>query len=103
MTNASRQGDIDSGEGKIVNGAATVFINGQPAGLHISTLTTHSGSQPIVIDEFGYTEYGGGNEGAVTTEGSPSVFIEGQQLLRIGSSTSCNHVIISGSPDVFCP
>lgn len=90
MPNASRVGDANQAGGRIVRGAATVFINGIPAGLHVSPITPHS-------------PYKGPHTSAVTTDGSPSVIVEGCPLLRVTSGNSCGHSIVEGSPDVFCP
>lgn len=94
MSGASRLGDTNAEGGKILHGADTVFINGQPAGLHVSEITPHAPwrrkSHPP-------------HRSSKTTEGSPSVIVEGQPLLRIGSSTTCGHPIVQGSSDVFCP
>lgn len=90
MPNASRVGDINQEGGRIVHGASTVYINGIPAGLHVSPITPHSPHKEP-------------HESAVTTDACESVIIEGHQLIRVGSGNSCGHVIIQGSPDVFCP
>ena len=73
MAALSRKGDTDQPGGAIMRGASTVFCNGIPVGLH------------------------------VTTEGSPTVFAESCPVLRIGSGNSCGHSIVQGSPDVFVP
>ena len=84
MNPMSRIGDMDTRGGRIIRGAATVFLNNRPAGLHVSPLTPHPGGK-----------------NSVTTNGSPTVFIEGCPVLRVTSGTSCGHVIIEGSTDVF--
>jgi uncharacterized Zn-binding protein involved in type VI secretion len=88
MPALSRKGDIDSGGGKIIRGAATVFCNGIPVGLHVSPITPHGIGKHAC---------------AVTTDGSPTVFCEGVQVLRIGSGNDCGHPIAQGSGDVFVP
>lgn len=94
MPNLSRQGDANSTGGTIVRGAATVFANGIPVGLHVSTITPHApwGKRPHPP-----------HKAATTTEGSPTVICEGSNVLRVGSGNSCGHSITQGSPDVFCP
>jgi uncharacterized Zn-binding protein involved in type VI secretion len=94
MSGASRLGDANSMGGTILKGASTVFINGQPAGLHVSQITPHAPWGRKVHPP---------HSASKTTEGSPSVFVEGQALLRIGSGTTCGHPIVGGSSDVFCP
>ena len=88
MAKLSRKGDQDSGGGKIVRGAGTVFANGIAVGLHVSGITSH-GTGP--------------HASATTTEGSPTVFAEGVAVLRIGSGNSCGHPISQGSDNVFVP
>jgi len=89
MAQLSRKGDQNSEGGKIVRGAGTVFANGIAVGLHVSDITPHpSGSK---------------HASAKTTEGSPTVFAEGDPVLRVGSGNSCGHKITQGSPDVFVP
>jgi len=85
MPNASRIGDVNNAGGAIVRGAVSVFINGIPAGLHVSPITPHQKHHPV------------------TTDGSPSVIVETCPLLRITSGNTCGHVIVQGSPNVFCP
>lgn len=93
MAGASRLGDANTVGGKIMNGAKTVYINGQPAGLHVSQITPHSPwGKPHPP-----------HSASRTTEGSPTVYVEGKPLLRKGSGTTCGHPIAEGSSDVFCP
>jgi uncharacterized Zn-binding protein involved in type VI secretion len=93
MAGASRLGDKNQAGGAIMRGAGSVFIDGQPAGLHVSQLTPHAPwGRPHPP-----------HEAAVTTEGSPSVIIEGSPVLRIGSGNSCGHSIVEGSSTVFVP
>ena len=42
MAGASRVGDANSAGGTITRGAGTVFIDGRPAGLHVSGITPHA-------------------------------------------------------------
>ena len=94
MSNVSRKGDSNNAGGKIMHGASTVFINGVPAGLHVSQITPHS--------PFGKPHPP--HAASRTTGGVTStVFCEGQQLIKVGTTTSCGHVIVEGSPDVFVP
>lgn len=88
MAQLSRKGDQNQAGGKIVRGAATVFANGIAVGLHVSDITPH-GSGP--------------HAKAKTTEGSPTVFVEGVPVLRVGSSNTCGHRISQGSPNVYVP
>jgi uncharacterized Zn-binding protein involved in type VI secretion len=88
MPQLSRKGDQDSGGGRIIRGAGTVFANGIPVGLHVSDITSH-GIGP--------------HASAKTTEGSPTVFVENCPVLRVGSGNTCGHPISQGSPDIFVP
>jgi uncharacterized Zn-binding protein involved in type VI secretion len=90
MAALSRKGDTDEPGGAIMRGAATVFCNGIPVGLHVSPISPHA-------------PWDGPHGSARTTEGSPTVFAEGCQVLRIGSGNTCGHRIIQGSKDVFVP
>lgn len=88
MAKLSRQGDQDQKGGKIARGANSVFANGKPVGLHVSDITPHGK---------------GKHKKAKTTEGSPTVFAEGVPVLRTGSSETCGHSIVQGSPNVNVP
>lgn len=89
MPQLSRQGDKNEAGGSIIRGAGTVFCNGIPVGLHVSSITPHP--------------TGGPHNAAVTTTASPTVICEGSQVLRITSGNSCGHSIVEGSPDVYVP
>ena len=93
MPNLSRVGDMNQEGGAIVRGAPTVIVNGIQVGLHVSLITPHS---PWGIPHPPH-------DAAVTTDGSPTVFAEGDPVLRITSGNSCGHSIVEGSPDVFVP
>lgn len=88
MAKLSRKGDTDSGGGKIMRGASTVFCNGLPVALHTSDISKHGS---------------GKHKDAKTTEGSPTVFAENVAVLRVGSGNTCGHPINQGSDDVFVP
>lgn len=93
MPKLSRVGDTNQPGGKIIRGAGTVFANGIKVGLHVSQISSHApwgDSHPP-------------HAAATTTDGSPTVFAEGDPVLRVGSGNSCGHSIVTGSPDVFCP
>lgn len=93
MPELSRQGDANTTGGKIVRGAGTVFANGKNVGLHVSDITAHAP----------YGKPHPPHKNAKTTEGSPTVFCEGDPVLRVGSGNTCGHKIVEGSPDVFVP
>ena len=93
MPKLSRVGDQNNAGGKLKRGAKSVFANGVAVALHISELTPH---RP-------YGTSHPPHRNARTTEGSPTVFCEGEPVVREGSSNSCGHKISEGSPDVFVP
>jgi uncharacterized Zn-binding protein involved in type VI secretion len=97
MTGVSRLGDTNAPGGAILHGADTVFVNNIAAGLHVSQISAHAPWPQRKNNPHPP------HAAASTTEGSPTVFAEGQPLLRIGSSVTCGHPIIQGSDDVFCP
>lgn len=82
----SRKGDVNQAGGKIVRGAATVFCNGIPVGLHVSPITPHGKKK---------------HKSAVTTSASPNVICEGSPVLRVTSGNSCGHSIVQGSQNVI--
>lgn len=90
MPKLSRQGDTNQAGGAIQRGAATVFANGTAVGLHVSQLTPHA---PFI----------GSHSTATTSSASPTVFCEGAQVLRVGSTNTCGHSIVTGSEDIFVP
>lgn len=88
MAQLSRKGDANQKGGKIVRGASTVFANGIAVGLHVSEISRHGDDK---------------HKNAKTTSGSPTVFAEGVPVLRTGSSNTCGHSIVQGSPNVNVP
>lgn len=94
MPQLSRKGDQNTTGGQIVRGAGTVFCNGIPVGLHVSLITPHA--------PFGRKPHPP-HKAAKTTEGSPTVFCEGDPVLRVGSGNTCGHSIVQGSDNVYCP
>lgn len=89
MSKLSRVGDTNQVGGQIIRGAKTVLVNGVPAGLHVSPITPHPA--------------GAKHKASVTVTASPTVFVEGSPVLRVGSATSCGHIIATGSPNVNVP
>lgn len=93
MPKLSRVGDKNQPGGAITKGASTVIANGIEVGLHVSPITPHAP----------YGRPHPPHASATTTDGSPTVFAEGQPVLRVGSGNSCGHSIVEGSPDVYVP
>lgn len=82
-------GDLNNKGGKISRGAKTVFANGVPVGLHVSPILPHpAGPQ---------------HKTAVTVTASPTVFVEGVQVLRVGTVDSCGDTTVQGSPNINVP
>jgi uncharacterized Zn-binding protein involved in type VI secretion len=88
----SRKGDKNTTGGQIVRGAGTVFCNGKPVGLHVSDITPHDPKKNKKP-----------HNSAKTTEGSPTVFAENCNVLRVDSGNTCGHKIVEGSENVFVP
>ena len=93
MAAISRVGDVNSAGGAIIKGAPTVFANGISVGLHASLITPHA--------PWGTPHPP--HKAAMTTDGSPTVFADGQPVLRVGSGVTCGHGIVSGSPNINVP
>lgn len=94
MAGACRIGDQNNAGGTIMDGASSVFINGQPAGLVGSTLTPHA---PF------HRKSHPPHKSAKITSGSESVLVDGKPIAKIGSSNSCGHSMVQGSSDVNVP
>ena len=88
MAKLSRKGDANNGGGKLLTGAKTVFANGIAVSIHVSDISPHGP---------------GPHAKAKTTDGSPSVFVEGKPVVRVGSGNTCGHKIVQGSPNVNVP
>lgn len=92
MPQVVRIGDANQVGGLVIDGEATVFVNGRPIGIHTSRITPH----PCC-----------GNDGcsahcnATTTTGSSTVFAGGRPVLYVGVSDTCGHSRVQGSADVF--
>lgn len=94
MPKLSRKGDKNTTGGKIIRGAGTVYANGIQVGLHVSEITPHEPFKKKAHPP---------HKAAKTTEGSPTVFAEGDPVLRVGSGNTCGHKIVEGSENVFVP
>ena len=90
MPKLSRKGDKNTTGGQIIRGAGTVFANNKNVGLHTSKITPHDPKKNKKP-----------HNDASTTEGSPTVFAEGDPVLRVGSGNTCGHKIVEGSEDVY--
>lgn len=93
MAAASRRGDLSAGHGcfpptNCSSGVASItFINGIPAQILGSSYTAHVCGQTI-------------HPSRLASSGSSTVYIEGQQAIRIGDSISCGDSVGQGSPNV---
>jgi uncharacterized Zn-binding protein involved in type VI secretion len=85
MSGVCRVGDSNDGGGTVVDGAGSVFVNGQPVALVGSMLTKHGK---------------GKHAGPKISSGSGSVFAEGRAVALVGSPNDCGHSMVSGSGDV---
>ena len=50
-----------------------------------------------------HAPFKGLHKNAMVTDGSPTVFVEGLPVARVGSGNNCGHHMAQGSPDVFVP
>jgi uncharacterized Zn-binding protein involved in type VI secretion len=88
MPNISRVGDTNEMGGQIMRGATSVLAEGQPVGLHPSTISPHA-----PWDQYTHPPH----EAAQTTTASVTVLVEGQPVLMVGSMNTCGHSIIQGA------
>lgn len=87
-----RRGDVNSAGGVAMQGAGSVFANGRPIVYPGVSVSAHP-----CCGRKGCNKHCS----ASTTGGSPSVFVEGKKVIRVGDSDSCGHSRASGSPDVM--
>jgi uncharacterized Zn-binding protein involved in type VI secretion len=91
MPGIARFGDVNAVGGSIVRSAATVMIEGKPAGLHPSTITDHAP----------YGTPHPPHASATTVTSAITVMADGSPVLLIGSSTTCGHSIVTGALTVM--
>lgn len=92
MPAAHRKGDIGTGHGcwparANDEGSPDVFINSIPAHRVGDHWTTHCCDDDC--------------HDSVAASGSPTVFVNGRALTRIGDDVACGSRMATGSPDVF--
>ncbi len=87
MKPVCKLGDINAGLGRTIATSKTVLVNGLPAALMGDILTPHIKGPKHAVSKI--------------VTGSPTVFVEGRPLARVGSITSCKHRMITGSFNVF--
>jgi uncharacterized Zn-binding protein involved in type VI secretion len=92
MPAAARLTDIDSGHDgfparSAISASDNVFINNLGALRVSDAWETHCDGDSC--------------HGATLADGSPTVFVNGLPLGRVGDSLSCGGTVASGSPDVF--
>jgi len=85
MPAVQRQGDLDTGGGKILSGVGSVRTNGLP------TATIN-----LAVSKHGKKAHGGPK----TAGGVGSVRIEGQPVSVTGNADTCGHSRTGGSGDV---
>lgn len=90
MPSLSRQNDKNAVGGKILRGSSTTLVDNIPAGLHVSKISSHSPYGPPHPP----------HEAASTITASTTILIDNVPVLLVGSSTSCGHKIVTGSPSV---
>jgi uncharacterized Zn-binding protein involved in type VI secretion len=93
MPAVQTDGDSNSAGGVVSGGSASVRVNGKPVTLEGNPVSSHAPwGRPHPPHDH-----------ATTTDASPTVFADGEPVLRIGSGTSCGHSIAEGSGDIFVP
>jgi len=93
MPAATRQGDTCTGHGSYPprandQGSPNVFINSTPAHRQGDHWVTHCNPTPSCHD-------------SAAQSGSSTVYVNGQQLMRIGDPIACGSACAQGSPNVF--
>lgn len=84
----SRVTDTNSGLGKIIRGAKTVYCGGLPVALGPSPITPHPGSKIC-------------KSGGTAKSSIPNIFCEGSPILRVTDLCTCGHVIAKGDKTVI--
>lgn len=84
LSQVARIGDA-CGEGLVVTGSDTVFINGIPVGRIGDAISPHGNGE---------------HASAEIATGSATVFANNIPVARVGDSATCGDIIESGSPDV---
>ncbi len=82
-----RMGDLSAGLGKAIATSRTVYANFLPVALVGNMLTPHIKGPRHAVSRI--------------VTGSPTVFIEGRPVARLGSISSCGHKMITGSFNVL--
>jgi uncharacterized Zn-binding protein involved in type VI secretion len=85
MPAVQRQGDSDTGGGKILSGVGSVRTNGTPTATINSAVSWHGKKA---------------HASAKTTTGVSSVRVEGQPISVTGNADTCGHTRTGGSGDV---
>ena len=93
MSNATRLGDLDTGQDAcphtaLVSASTNVFINGKGAGRVGDSYAAHG-----CVNHPSHS--------GVIASGSSSVFINGRAAGRIGDAVSCGGSVAEGSSNVF--
>lgn len=84
----SRIGDDNGFGGKLVRGAKTVFASGLPVALNPSPVTPHP--------------WGFSHKVAKTIIPTvPTVFVEGNPVVNVGTATTCGHPIVTGANTII--
>ena len=85
MPAVQRQGDLDTGGGKILSGVGSVRTNGIPTATINLAVSKHGKKQ---------------HAAAKTAVGVSSVRVEGQPISVAGNADTCGHTRTGGSSDV---
>lgn len=85
----SRIGDINTGKGRLLRGARTVFASGKNVALNSSPLTPHPAGARHKVSK--------------TIPRPSSIIIEGNPIVKVGTTTTCNHRILQGDRTIIVP
>lgn len=87
----SRIGDSNGVGGKLTVGAKTVFASGLPVALNPNIITPHPGGFHHKVSK------------TIIKPTDATVIVEGQPVVRVGTPTTCGHVIATGAKTIILP
>lgn len=87
----SRVGDVNNAGGKLLRGAKTVFAVGLPVALNPSPVTPHPYGKHHKVSK------------TIVKPTDATIIVEGQPVVRVGTPTTCGHVIATGAKTIILP
>lgn len=85
----SRVGDVNTVGGKLIRGAKTVIASGLPVAINPSPVTSHPFGKHHKVSK------------TIVTPTDATVFVEGQPVVKVGTPTTCRHVISTGAKTII--